>query len=178
MTTGLVIHIPHASTVFPAEYLKGIMFTEKELTKEILWATDSFCDELFNVSFGTHIVSEYSRLACDVERFRDDAEEPSARKGNGLLYTHTQRGVVFREPDNDLRVKALENIYDPHHYRLTTAVEEVLKKDAPCLIIDGHSFCDDPIVGDNLPDFCLGTDEYHTPIRLVEAAQSFLEGKG
>jgi N-formylglutamate amidohydrolase len=57
-------------------------------------------------------------------------------------------------------------------------VNEALAKNGSCIIVDGHSFCDDPIVGDNLPDFCIGADEAHTPPRLAESARSVLEGNG
>ena len=175
---SVVIHVPHASTIIPKEYLDGILFSKEELEDEILWATDILCDDLFAPAFGTRVIAESSRLACDVERMRDDADEPCALFGNGLLYTHTQRGIAFRQPDNALRERALIEIYDPHHLKLTAAVNDALCASDTCLIIDGHSFCDDLAVGENLPDFCLGTDGFHTPGILIERAKSFLESKG
>ena len=178
MSGKLIIHIPHSSTSIPDEYMNGILLSEEELASELLWATDSFCDELFDAGFGTRIVAEYSRLVCDVERMRNDSDEPYAQKGNGLLYTLTQRGALFRNLDNALREKVLEDIYDPHHAKLTSVVDEALSSYGMCLIIDLHSFCDDPCVGENLPDFCIGTDEFHTPKKLYELAQAHLIGKG
>lgn len=77
-----------------------------------------------------------------------------------------------------MREKALLSIYDPHHERLTAAVDEILREYGECLIIDGHSFCNDLSVGANLPDFCIGADDYHTPERLIETAYSQIEDSG
>ena len=174
---GLVVHVPHASVNIPKAYLQGLKLNEKELAEEIIWATDVYCDELFDTGIGVMIVAEQSRLACDVERFRDDHMEVGAHKGNGLLYTYTQRGAPLRDTDVDLRNKALMEIYDPHHERLTAAVDKALKDNGICLIIDGHSFCEDPFVGANLPDFCIGADEYHTTRDLIEISQATLTFK-
>jgi len=178
MNVGLVIHVPHASTIIPVEYRRSILLSEDAIKEEIVWATDAYCDELFNMSDGECVVAEYSRLACDVERFRDDDMEPDAKNGNGLFYTRTQRGVKLRDHNPILRDKALTEIYDIHHQRLTETVDKVLSEYGLCLIIDGHSFCDDPCVGNNLPDFCIGTDRYHTPNELTATAKKFLESLG
>jgi len=178
MSIGLVIHIPHASTIIPKEYLQGICLSEKELHDEIIWSTDSYCDELFYSDFGIPVIAPYSRLACDVERFRDDKKEEGAKNGNGAFYTHTQRGQKFRLYNAALRDKALREIYDLHHKKLTDAVDKVLEENDFCLIIDGHSFNDDPFIGDDLPDFCIGADEYHTPTELVKDVLTFLTDEG
>ena len=174
---NLVIHIPHASTHISDEFCNGILLSKEYLAEEILWSTDLYCDELFDVGFGVKILADFSRLVCDVERFRNDDMEPNAKTGIGFFYTHTQRGRQFRESDDILKGKALE-LYDRHHERLTKAVDEALAEHNICLIVDGHSFCNDRFLGDNLPDFCIGADEFHTPALLIESAQSFLENIG
>ena len=60
MSEKLIIHIPHSSTNIPVEYMAGILLSGEELTSELLWATDSFCDELFDIGFGARIVAGYS----------------------------------------------------------------------------------------------------------------------
>ena len=52
-----------------------------------------------------------------------------------------------------------------------------------CLIIDGHSFPALPLPYELQqtafrPDFCLGTDDFHTPEELVERVEKELESYG
>ena len=174
---SLVIHIPHASTFIGDEYLQSIILNERELVEEIAWSTDLFCDELFDIGFGKMIVADFSRLVCDVERFMDDDIEPGAKTGNGFFYTNTQRGKYLRENNADLK-KAASVLYEKHQAQLTEVVNEIICSGDLCLIIDGHSFCNDPVVGNELPDYCIGADSFHTPASLVESAKQFLESMG
>ena len=71
----------------------------------------------------------------------------------------------------------------PHHQKLTEAVEESLLANDHCLIIDGHSFPALPLPYELnqtafRPDFCLGTDDFHTPEELVERVETILESCG
>jgi len=178
MKIGLVIHLPHVSTIIPGEYLESIILSERELEQEIIWATDAYCDELFNINFGVRVIAPFSRLVCDVERFRDDSIEPCAQSGNGFFYTNTQRGKKLRNENSYLKFKAVTQIYDQHHEALNSVVDKILNEHEQCLIIDGHSFCDDRFVGNDLPDFCIGTDNYHTSDILAETATGFLNSSG
>ena len=65
-----------------------------------------------------------------------------------------------------------QRYYIPHHQKLTDAVEESLQANDHSLIIDGHSFPSLPLpykLNQTAfrPDFCLGTDDFHTPEELV-----------
>ena len=160
----VVVHIPHASVFIPDEYRQSILLSDDELRKEIVSMTDAFCDELYNFPGGDIITAPVSRLVCDMERFRDDEHEPCAKKGQGLMYTHTSDGRQLRKYDSALREKVLAEYYDPHHARLTAAVDTALERYGKCLIIDGHSF---PDAG--MPDFDIGTDDFHTPPDLRDA---------
>ena len=162
----------------PDEYRKSIIMTEDELAQEIIWATDAYCDELFDVGLGECIIAGYSRLVCDVERFRNDDLEPCAKAGNGVFYTHTVRGKRIRYENVDLKNKVLRDIYDKHHERLAILVNKMLEENEFCLIIDGHSFPNDPILGDDLPDFCIGTEDFHTPDILIDVAMKVIESAG
>jgi N-formylglutamate deformylase len=71
----------------------------------------------------------------------------------------------------------LDRYYHPHHARLTEAVQP------GCLIIDCHSFPGEvlPYESDQSPgrpDFCIGTDDFHTPPELAAVAVGFLESRG
>jgi len=160
----VVLHIPHASTYIPAEYRQGILLDNNELQDELVTVTDAFCDELYDFPVAEKIIAPVSRLVCDMERFREDEKEPCAKHGQGLMYTHTKDGRVLRKYNSALREQILKNLYDPHHARLTAAVDKALEQHGKCLIIDCHSFSDDTY----MPDFCIGTDTFHTPIELTK----------
>ena len=179
----VVVHIPHASTYIPEEYLQDYLVPEVVLENEKRRMTDSFCDELYDpVGFDNQVIATVSRLVCDVERFRHDADEPNARFGHGLMYTRTSYGRRLRENDAALRARILSEIYDIHHRRLDDAVDAALSNFGFCLIIDGHSFNSKKIVKfDNifsLPDFDIGTDIYHTPEILTQMLYSKIESLG
>ena len=66
---------------------------------------------------------------------------------------------------------------------LTQKVEQDLNQYNRALIIDCHSFPAQPLPyepNQNLqrPDICLGTDEFHTPVELLELAQDFFTQAG
>ena len=179
----VVVHVPHSSTYIPKEYMKDFLISEELLYKEMRRMTDSFCDELYDPTrFDNRVVASVSRLVCDVERFRDDDNEPNARFGHGLMYTKTSFGRRMRNNDDKLRNRILSDIYDPHHEKLTNAVDNALKNYGFCLVIDGHSFNSKKIVKfDNLfsfPDFDIGTDSYHTPDFLAKAVSHEVKDLG
>ena len=170
----VVVHVPHASIEIPEKYKKSIVLGEKQLWREMCRMTDAFCDELYDAPvFPVRIVAEYSRFVCDVERFRDDELEPRAKFGQGLMYTRTTFGKRLRVYDNELREEILREVYDPHHERLTAAVENALERYGKCLVIDGHSFPSTTIAKPfgilSRPDFDIGTDSFHTPDGLCDA---------
>ena len=66
---------------------------------------------------------------------------------------------------------------------MTEAVDESLSANDHCLIIDGHSFpalllTYEPEQTAFRPDFCLGTDDFHTPEELVAKVEKILESCG
>jgi len=179
----VVVHVPHASTEIPEQYKKTILLSNKQLWREMLRMTDAFCDELYDApEFPTRVVAEYSRFVCDVERFRDDSHEPRAKYGQGLMYTRTVFGRRLRENDDALRDTILREVYDPHHDRLTLAVQDALERYGKCLVIDGHSFnTATPVKPWGIftrPDFDIGTDPYHTPDGLRDAICKKVRGLG
>jgi len=183
----VVVHVPHSSVEIPDKYKKTILINEKLLQREIRSMTDAFCDQLYDApEFTARVIAPISRLVCDVERFRDDRLEPCAKKGHGLMYTRTTYRRKFRENDQTLRNEILREIYDPHHEKLTAAVDQALKRYNKCLIIDGHSFNSKMIIkpDDTLsfpplfPDFDIGVDKYHTPDGLRDTICAFVKELG
>jgi len=89
----LVLHIPHASLVIPDDALSDYVVSRAMLDEHLARSTDHFTDELFtNVPSSTTderiavVRHEVSRLTVDPERFEDDAREPMAACGLGVLY--------------------------------------------------------------------------------------------
>ena len=80
MYNNLLLHIPHSSTYIPKEMNDLFVINRKELDRELLDMTDLYTDELFDFA-ENRIVFPFSRLICDVERFRDRTQETMTEKG-------------------------------------------------------------------------------------------------
>lgn len=174
----VLIHIPHASTYIPPKEKK--FFIPQDLQPELLRMTDLYVDELFDTGDAS-IVFPISRLVCDVERMRDDADEPMAAKGMGLAYTRCADGSPLRNISPQKKGAIARMYYDKHHELFTDAVNEKLHEFGECVIIDAHSFPAEPLPYEDdasRPDFCIGTDPFHTPYGLLELCADFLRSCG
>lgn len=177
----LILHIPHASIHIPDQ--TGFLVSNEDLQEEILKLTDWYTDDLFSNAKDHIIRAPFSRVFCDVERFADDAHEVMARKGMGVLYETSDLGETIRKVSPVFRQKVLKEYYYPHHNMLKEAVQQQLIREGKTLIIDCHSFPDQPFKRDlnkqpNRPDFNIGTDDFHTPQKLVDTAAEFFNSKG
>ena len=174
----MIIHIPHASTFIPPEYRDA--FDPEKLTRELAVMTDWYTDELF-ASDAPRVVFPVSRLVCDPERFRDDAEEVMSTIGMGAVYTNCSDGTLLRTVEEGERETILRRFYDPHHAALERLVEEERKEKGTALILDGHSFYHRPLPYEKdsaRPDFCIGTDGFHTPRMMAEALIEYFQSLG
>jgi N-formylglutamate amidohydrolase len=145
---GAVIHVPHCSTVVPADVRGQFVIGDGELHGELLAMTDHLTDRLFAVPEELAFTVRYgvSRLVVDPERFRNDADERMAACGMGAVYTATSRGTPLRCRLTEWeREDLLRRFYDPHQARLTQAVSAALDAHGCCLIIDAHSFPSKPL---------------------------------
>lgn len=182
----VILHVPHASTVVPAECRADFVVDEATLRQHLAASTDHFTDELFALSEpGVETVAfPISRLAVDPERFEHDAKEPMALRGLGVLYECGHDGEWIRGPlSADRRAWYLDRWYRPHHAALEAAVERALKGHGCALIIDCHSYPDTPLALDldkstPRPQGCLGTSEIHTPPALVDAGVRYAAQQG
>jgi N-formylglutamate amidohydrolase len=181
-----VIHLPHASREIPVDLRSTFLLDDEALERELDRMTDHCTDELFAVA-GKEIATvrfPISRLVVDPERFEDDADEPMAQCGQGVVYTLTSDGRPLRHPPTPREREALlDRFYRPHHARLTALVSRALEAHGKALIIDGHSFPDVPLPmeHDQRPDrsdICIGTDPFHTPAALVERLVAACEAVG
>lgn len=176
----IVIHVPHSSLLIPEKYRGGFLLSGAELERELLRMTDRYCDELFDLP-ACRVVFPVSRLVCDVERFRDDREEEMSRFGMGAVYTRSSSGAELRNVTAAEKEEILSCLYDRHHRRLSGAVGEKLARTGRCLILDGHSFSAQALPHEadkNRPDFCIGSDGYHTPPALAEELTALLRSLG
>lgn len=180
----IVLHVPHASADIPTSLRSSITLDDGELGTELLNMTDWYTDELFGYPNTPLVRFPVSRLIVDPERFLDDADEPMASSGMGVVYTMTASGGILRsEPDAAKRQVLIDRFYEPHHRALESAVDDVLATRGECVVVDCHSFpsiplpyeaCRDP----DRPDLCLGTDSFHTPASLIEYIKGEAESQG
>lgn len=181
-----VLHIPHASVLIGDDIRASFSIDEAALADEVLAMTDWFTHELFSLEgpLSASVVYPVSRLVVDPERFVDDDIEPMASRGMGAVYTHTSQCTALRHPlDAQAREQLLDLYYRPHHARLTSAVDSALRTWHSCLVIDCHSFGSKPKPYELdqspwRPDICLGTDAYHSPPALVDAAEQMFADAG
>ena len=174
----LILHIPHSSTVIPEAYRHIFMYPE-ELATIATSSADLYTDDLYCCP-ATNIIFPVSRLICDVERFRNPEDEDMSKLGMWICYTHDQNGRRIANYDNKHANEILTRYYDKHHEQLTKATAAKLRTFNQALIVDCHSF--PPALpyypqGD-LPDICLGQDEYHTHNKLIELCCHYLEAQG
>jgi N-formylglutamate amidohydrolase len=180
----MILHIPHASSIIPDNLRNQIVLSDDELKSELLFLTDAYTDELYMLPSAKTIIFPISRLLVDVERFPDDTEEPMSKVGMGMIYTRTTDGKKLKRDLNPQeRSFSVTEYYDKHHKALLAEVERELEVFGSALIIDCHSFPDQPLKSDMdqsvpRPDFCIGTDPFHTPQVLIEAADATIKKKG
>lgn len=173
MAKKTILHIPHSATEIPD--LTGYLVSKNELEKEKLLLTDWYTDDLFSLPDSVRVTANFSRVFCDVERFANDEDEMMADVGMGVTYTATDDGNRLREVSSELKAKILRDYYYPHHLKLSIAVAEELSTSGEALIIDCHSFSNEPFkrdINQGTPrtDFCIGIDGYHTPRGLYKLA--------
>ena len=82
-----ILHIPHASTAVPPVFYEGLLISRTEFFRYNKEMADIGVEELFRNVDGERVIAPYSRLFCDVERYRNDDNEPMAKYGEGVVYT-------------------------------------------------------------------------------------------
>ncbi len=131
-TSSIILHIPHSSTHIP--FYDGFIANKEEIDCEVNILTDWFTDEIFDMPF-TRIVTPFSRIFCDVERFPDDSEEVMSNYGMGSCYTHFDNGKLMRVVSPQLRKRIKNYFYDQHHRQLKKLVDESLFNSGKALIM-------------------------------------------
>ena len=180
----MILHIPHSSRLIPHNLRDQIVLSDDDLSAELTRMTDAFTDELFTLPMTTTVLFPISRLLVDVERFPDDTMEPMSKAGMGMIYTRTSCGNQLKRTLEPHETRNLvSQYYEPHHQALFAEVRAELEKHGKALIIDCHSFPSRPLPCDEdqsipRPDFCIGTDPFHTPRALTQMATGNLTKMG
>ena len=177
----LIIHVPHASMYIPEEYRRTALIPPGELEEENLFLCDTGVLGLIPPTLSDCILAfPYSRLYCDVERFRDGSEPMEAR-GMGYIYTRDSLGREMFRPSKAHRAE-VSRVYDAHHEELNRRAERILGEHGRCLIIDLHSFSDETVNRlfgyTDLPDVCIGTEEDYYDRGLVDGICCFCKRLG
>ena len=150
----IVLHIPHASPVFPF----GLSGWEEGIRREMGRWTDWYTDWLFASAsrLDSRIIPvsyPFSRFFCDVERLEDD---PLEAVGQGIVYERF--GGLKRSVSREERFFAMRS-YKEHHDRLRRAITG-----ENALLVDCHSF---PSYLSDV-DICIGVnDDWSRPEELL-----------
>ncbi len=176
----IVLNIPHASTHIPDD-LKGDYLID-DLKSEGKKMADLYTDELFEPLLKScgGIVSRISRLCVDMERFDDVEQEPMEKYGMGAVYTMSSDQRPLRKVRD--RQVLIDKYYKTYHQAFEDLVTASLERFDRCLIIDCHSFNDQPRWYENSlkarPEICIGTDHFHTPEAMAERFQKVFTDLG
>ncbi|MFI8501556.1 N-formylglutamate amidohydrolase [Streptomyces sp. NPDC085524] len=186
-TSPVILHVPHSSRTVPESVRAGIVLDDGALERELDHITDSHTADIAAAAAAGCAVTPWqfvnglSRLVIDPERFPDEREEMLA-VGMGAVYTRTTHRERLRPDGFDGR-PLVERWFRPYAEAMTRAVEDRLEAAGRAVIIDVHSYPTEPLPyelhGDgSRPPICLGTDPFHTPARLLAAAEKAFAGFG
>jgi N-formylglutamate deformylase len=178
----VILHVPHASRRIPESARERILLDDPALATELDRMTDTDTDLLAAqaaLAAGERpwiFENLVSRLVVDPERFPDEREEMLAA-GMGAVYTRTSYGEALRLEDAAYTRSLLAEFFDPYAQAMTDLVENRLAEAGRAVIIDVHSYPSRALPyelhgADARPPVCLGTDAFHTPGELVDAARA------
>lgn len=181
----VLLHVPHGSRTVPGPVRIRILLDDDALTAELDRMTDSHTGQIAERAAAEAAVTPWrftnalSRLVIDPERFPDEREEMRA-VGMGAVYTRTSDGRPLRaadDPAHPAHEQALLDAYFvPYAEAMTDCVQDRLDTTGRAVVIDVHSYPRDPLpyelhADGSRPAVCLGTDSFHTPAPLLDAAR-------
>ncbi|MFE1551652.1 N-formylglutamate amidohydrolase [Streptomyces sp. NPDC058718] len=183
----VLLHVPHSSRVMPPDVRDGILLGDEELDRELDHITDAHTAEIAASASTTadlapwQFVNRLSRLVVDPERFPDEREEMLA-VGMGAVYTRTTHRTALRPAGFD-PAPLIDRYFTPYAQAMADAVAGRLAATGRAVIIDVHSYPTEPLPyelhGEGpRPPVCLGTDAFHTPPALLDAAREAFGGFG
>lgn len=180
----IICNVPHSSIFIPKEFLDDYVLGFDELQRETKYMADSYINIIFSelLNFSSFIKLNISRIVLDIERFKNEEDEPMSKVGMSAIYTKTSNGDLLREIKEENKEKLLE-IYDDYHNNFTELVENSLQKNDFALIVDCHSFPSkvriyDQDKNEHRPDICIGIDDFHTPKVLQDLLENNFKNSG
>ncbi len=182
----MILHVPHASRRIPEDARSRIVLDDAALEAELDAITDADTDRLAHAAAelaGTRpwiFENAYSRLLVDPERFTGPEEE-MLKVGMGPVYVGTTQLTMLRPEDPDDDERLIESYYRPYARSMQDLASERLDATGRVTIIDIHSYPVESLPyelhpDDARPSLCVGTDSFHTPLQLIEAARSAWPG--
>ena len=160
---NILVHVPHASIEFPDFFWDYTYSVNKNyIENENIFLSDYLVD-LFIPEYIHNIVKfKYSRMFCDVEKYKVHYKESMSKYGMGAVYKKDSNGIGFIRYGDEYENFVLKNYYDTHHKNLKDQVLRILKYNKSCIIIDLHSFSNKYIqkIFGNITDvdICIGVD--------------------
>jgi N-formylglutamate deformylase len=181
-SSPVLLHVPHAGTRMPGWVRSRLLLSDAELAAEIAALTDHGTEAIATAAADLSalrpfaLVNRLSRFVVDPERFPDEREEMAA-VGMGAVYTHGTRGQPIRADDPTHAEALLDAFYRPWAGLVEAAVRDRLTATGRAVLLDVHSYPREPLPyelhpGGPRPAICLGTDAFHTPVWLVDAARA------
>jgi N-formylglutamate amidohydrolase len=182
-----VLHVPHASTVIPAEERARLLLDDEGLAAELRAMTDAHTDLVAARASGLaarspwQFVNRLSRLVIDPERFTEPGAEEMEAVGMGAVYTGTHDLRRLRPDDPRHRADLLAAYFTPYAEALADLVDERLAAQGRAVLVDVHSYPARPLPHERhadlrRPEVCLGVDDGHTPGWLRHAAEVAFAG--
>ena len=181
MKSNILIHVPHSSIYLPDEFYKRSILSKEKIEKENIFISDYLIDTFIpeNVNI---IKFEYSRMFCDVERFKEGEKEIMSKYGMGVIYEKDHNGNNFIILDDKYKENIIKNIYDKHHKLLDDKVTDILKTHSKAYIIDLHSFSEKFVKKvlnkGKCPDICVGYDDGYCNINLINMIVNHFKSYG
>ncbi|MGW2741425.1 N-formylglutamate amidohydrolase [Streptomyces sp. NPDC001450] len=176
----VLLHVPHSARAIPEDVRKGILLDDAALGLELDHITDAHTARIAERAAGLagitpwRFVNRLSRLVVDPERFPDEREEMLA-VGMGAVYTRTTHRGELRAADTDPQ-PLVERYFRPYARAMAEAVAGRLAATGRAVVIDVHSYPSRALPYElhgtgPRPPVCLGTDAFHTPPELRDAAR-------
>lgn len=183
----VIVHVPHASRVIPAEVAADFVATNAQVADELDRVTDDYTDTLAAAAAEQSgvapwmIVNNLSRLVADPGRFSNERESMDST-GRGAIFTKLADGNPLRPLDMDVADLKAE-YYFPYADAVSKLVAGRIQDCGCAVIVDVHSYNNQPDEyrihpGKLLPDICIGTHSVHTPAILADEADRAFTAAG
>jgi len=174
----VIIHVPHSSLSVPDFFLERLKVDRDYFNKMNIYESD-YLIEHFIPDDCNSVIFNYSRMFCDVERFRDDNDEYMAKHfRRGVVYELDSNKKEFVDIDDDYKDFVKSRYYDYHHKELLDKTNEIMSKYAECIIVDLHSYSDSYVsktsnndINNINPDICIGFNDYDRNKHIINRIQ-------